>query len=57
MIEKNLAVLFRSYATEIESRRDAIEAVGPDTRELVAELDSMVEFLTEQARLLEKHIA
>lgn len=57
MLEQNLAALLRGFATEIESHRAAITALGPEANELIAELDDLIAFLTEQAQMLEEHIA
>lgn len=57
MLEQNLAALFRGFATEIESHRTSLTSVGPEADELIAALDDLVEFLWDQAQLLEEHTA
>lgn len=57
MLEQNLASLFRGFATEIESHRTSFMSIGPEADELIAALDDLVEFLWDQAQLLEEHTA
>lgn len=57
MLEQNLAALFRGFATEIESHRTSFMSIGPEADELIAVLDDLVEFLWDQAQLLEEHTA
>lgn len=57
MLEQNLSTLFRGFATEIESHRSAIISLGPEANEAIAALDDLVVFLTQQAQILDEHIA
>lgn len=45
MLERNLAALFRGFATEIESHRTAFMSLCPEAEELLAELDDLIALL------------